>query len=123
MRRGVDDVADQLNQNSIKVGALHGDMDQKKRDQVVNRFRKGNLDILIATNVAARGIDIPEITHVVNFDLPQNAEEYVHRIGRTGRAGRNGKAITFVSEWDFERFMQISEQFEQTITQEHLTFY
>jgi len=123
MRRGVDDVADQLNQNSIKVGALHGDMDQKKRDQVVNRFRKGNLDILIATNVAARGIDIPEITHVVNFDLPQNAEEYVHRIGRTGRAGRDGKAITFVSEWDFERFMQISEQLEQTIIQEHLTFY
>ena len=123
MRRGVDDVADQLNQNSIKVGALHGDMDQKKRDQVVNRFRKGNLDILIATNVAARGIDIPEITHVVNFDLPQNAEEDVHRIGRTGRAGRDGKAITFVSEWDFERFMQISEQLEQTIIQEHLTFY
>jgi len=123
MRRGVDDVAEQLNQNSIKVGALHGDMDQKKRDQVVNRFRKGNLDILIATNVAARGIDIPEITHVVNFDLPQNAEEYVHRIGRTGRAGRDGKAITFVSEWDFERFMQISEQLEQTIIQEHLTFY
>ncbi|MBG92501.1 MAG: hypothetical protein CL792_00760 [Chloroflexi bacterium] len=123
MRRGVDDVADQLKQNSIKVGALHGDMDQKKRDQVVNLFRKGNLDILIATNVAARGIDIPEITHVVNFDLPQNTEEYIHRIGRTGRAGRNGKAITFVSEWDFERFMQISEQLEQTILQEHLTFY
>jgi len=123
MRRGVDEVANQLNQNSIKVGALHGDMDQKKRDQVVDRFRKGNLDILIATNVAARGIDIPEITHVVNFDLPQNAEEYIHRIGRTGRAGRNGKAITFVSEWDFEKFMLISEQIEQTITQEHLTFY
>ena len=123
MRRGVDDVADQLKQNSIKVGALHGDMDQKKRDQVVNLFRKGNLDILIATNVAARGIDMPEITHVDNFDLPLNTEEYIHRIGRTGRAGRNGKAITFVSEWDFERFMQISEQLEQTILQEHLTFY
>jgi len=64
-------------------------------------FRTGELKVLVATNLAARGLDIPQISHVVNYDMPQNLEEYVHRIGRTARMGRSGTAITFVSEWDF----------------------
>jgi superfamily II DNA/RNA helicase len=68
----------------------------------MNHFRSGDLRILIATNVAARGLDIPAVSHVINYDMPGNLEEYVHRIGRTARMGRQGTAITFVSEWDFE---------------------
>lgn len=122
-RRGVDFVAEQLDRAGIRVGALHGDMDQRRRDQVVQRFRDGELDILIATNVAARGLDIPEITHVVNFDVPQNPEEYVHRIGRTGRAGREGKAITFVSERDFQEFDVVLEAFGDRLRKEDLNLY
>jgi len=122
-RRGVDFVADQLGNAGVRVGALHGDMDQRRRDQVVQRFRDGELDVLIATNVAARGLDIPEITHVVNFDVPQNAEEYVHRIGRTGRAGREGKAITFVSERDVQEFDVLLDAFGDRLRKEDLHLY
>ena len=122
-RRGVDGLADQLQHSGVQVGALHGDMDQRRRDRVVQRFRDGELDLLIATNVAARGLDIPEITHVVNYDVPQNVEEYVHRIGRTGRAGRAGKAITFVSEWDISEFDTILAEFGEDMTREQLELY
>jgi ATP-dependent RNA helicase DeaD len=123
MKRGVDRLAEDLDRRGVRVGALHGDMDQRRRDRVVERFRDGDLDVLIATNVAARGLDIPEITHVVNFDVPQNAEEYVHRIGRTGRAGREGKAITFVGEWEFDEFQRVLDEFEEDITKEQLDLY
>ena len=86
-------------------------------------FRTGTLDVLVATNVAARGLDIPEITHVLNFDVPQNAEEYIHRIGRTGRAGREGKAITFVSEWDMAEFDTIGAEFGERLHEERLDLY
>ena len=76
-------------------------MTQAHRDSVMSRFRSGTLRILVATNVAARGLDIPAVSHVINYDMPGNLEEYVHRIGRTARMGRPGTAITFVSEWDF----------------------
>ena len=122
-RRGVDFVAEQLGGAGVRVGALHGDMDQRRRDQVVQRFRAGELDILIATNVAARGLDIPEITHVVNYDVPQNPEEYVHRIGRTGRAGREGKAITFVCERDINEFDVLLEAFGDRLRKEDLHLY
>lgn len=122
-RRGVDFVADQLGNAGVRVGALHGDMDQRRRDQVVQRFRDGELDVLIATNVAARGLDIPEITHVVNFDVPQNPEEYVHRIGRTGRAGREGKAITFVCERDVQEFDVLLDAFGDRLRKEDLHLY
>ena len=122
-RRGVDFVAEQLSSAGVRVGALHGDMDQRRRDQVVQRFRDGELDILVATNVAARGLDIPEITHVVNFDVPQNAEEYVHRIGRTGRAGREGKAITFVCERDVQEFDVLLDAFGDRLHKEDLHLY
>jgi len=123
MKRGVDRLAEDLDRRGVRVGALHGDMDQRRRDRVVERFREGDLDVLIATNVAARGLDIPEITHVVNFDVPQNAEEYVHRIGRTGRAGREGKAITFVGEWEFDEFQRVLDEFEEELTKEQLDLY
>ena len=123
MRRGVDRLAQDLEGRGVRVGALHGDMDQRRRDKVVESFREGALDILIATNVAARGLDIPQITHVVNFDAPQNAEEYVHRIGRTGRAGRQGKAITFVGEWDYDNFKRVTDEFGDEMTKERLDLY
>ena len=123
MRRGVDHLAHDLEGRGVRVGSLHGDMDQRRRDKVVESFRRGELDILIATNVAARGLDIPEITHVVNFDAPQNAEEYVHRIGRTGRAGRQGKAITFVGEWDYDNFKRVTDEFGDEMTKERLDIY
>ena len=122
-RRGVDYLRDQLSDAGIRVGALHGDMDQRKRDQVVQQFRSGQLDILVATNVAARGLDIPEITHVLNYDVPQNPEEYVHRIGRTGRAGRTGKAITFVCERDVAEFDTLIAAFGDRLQKEHLELY
>jgi ATP-dependent RNA helicase DeaD len=76
---------------------LNGDMDQKSRERTIGRFRAGALDVLIATDVAARGLDVPRISHVINFDVPHDAEAYIHRVGRTGRAGRGGTAITFVT--------------------------
>ena len=76
-------------------------MSQAHRNAVMLKFRSGNLRVLVATNVAARGLDIPEVSHVINYDMPDNVEEYIHRIGRTARMGRMGTAITFVSEWDF----------------------
>ena len=76
---------------------LHGDLSQAQRDRVMRRFRTGQADILIATDVAARGLDIPDVSHVINYDIPESAETYVHRIGRTGRAGKTGEAITLVT--------------------------
>ena len=122
-KRGVDRLAERLYGLGVKVGALHGDMDQRKRDRVVQSFRSGELDLLIATNVAARGLDIPEITHVVNFDAADNAEEYVHRTGRTGRAGREGKAISFVSEVDIDRFDVLRATFGDRLTRDRLDIY
>ena len=123
MKRGVDRLEADLARQGVRVGALHGDMDQRRRERVVQEFRSGELDVLIATNVAARGLDIPEITHVVNYDVPQNPEEYVHRIGRTGRAGRDGKAITFVSEWDMREWDAIASAFGDHLRREELSIY
>ena len=123
MKRGVDRLEADLARQGVRVGALHGDMDQRRRERVVQEFRGGELDVLIATNVAARGLDIPEITHVVNYDVPQNPEEYVHRIGRTGRAGRDGKAITFVSEWDMREWDAITGAFGDQLRREELSLY
>ena len=89
--------------------AIHGDMTQVQRNGVMLRFRKKQLRILVATNVAARGLDIPAVSHVINYDMPGNLEEYVHRIGRTARMGRSGIAIIFASEWDFHTLDIIQE--------------
>jgi ATP-dependent RNA helicase DeaD len=96
-KRMVDDLVDHLNAQGYSADRLHGDMSQALRDRVMNKFRKSGLEFLVATDVAARGIDVDDVQVVFNYDLPYDAEDYVHRIGRTGRAGRSGRAISFVA--------------------------
>ncbi|MCL2766319.1 MAG: DEAD/DEAH box helicase [Peptococcaceae bacterium] len=96
-KRRVDELFEALNKRGFTAEALHGDLTQSKRDYVMRRFREGTIDLLVATDVAARGLDISGVTHIYNFDIPQDPEGYVHRIGRTGRAGNAGKAITLVT--------------------------
>jgi superfamily II DNA/RNA helicase len=96
-KRDADTIADRLNIAGFSAAALHGDMHQGARNRTLDSLRRGHLKVLVATDVAARGIDIPNITHVFNYDLPKFPEDYVHRIGRTGRAGRNGLAISLVN--------------------------
>ncbi|MFI7033009.1 DEAD/DEAH box helicase [Microbispora rosea] len=97
-KRACDMVAEQLKDKGFAVAAVHGDLGQGQREQALRAFRNGKISVLVATDVAARGIDIDDVTHVVNYDCPQDEKTYVHRIGRTGRAGRTGVAVTFV-EW------------------------
>ena len=99
---GVDKLERNLQRSGFDAQAIHGDMTQAQRNAVMNRFRAKDLRIMVATNVASRGLDIPAVSHVFNYDMPDNLEEYVHRIGRTARMGRTGTAIIFVSEWDFD---------------------
>lgn len=96
-KRRVDELYEALNKRGYSAEALHGDLTQSKRDLVMRRFKEGSVDVLAATDVAARGLDISGVTHIYNFDVPQDPESYVHRIGRTGRAGNAGKAITFIT--------------------------
>ncbi|MEW9553461.1 DEAD/DEAH box helicase [Nonomuraea sp. NPDC050783] len=98
-KRACDMVAEQLDTRGFAVAAVHGDLGQGQREQALRAFRNGKIDVLVATDVAARGIDIDDVTHVVNYDCPTEDKAYVHRIGRTGRAGRTGIAVTFV-EWE-----------------------
>ncbi len=102
MQVGVDRLARDLDRAGYAVKGIHGGMSQRDRDRVMRAFREGTLRVLIATNVAARGLDISTITHVINYDMPDNVEEYVHRVGRTARMGKEGTAISFVGEHDQE---------------------
>lgn len=96
-KRRVDELTEALNKRGYSAEGIHGDLTQAKRDSVMRRFREGIAEILVATDVAARGLDISGVTHVYNFDIPQDPESYVHRVGRTGRAGKIGLALTFVT--------------------------
>jgi superfamily II DNA/RNA helicase len=98
-KRTAQKVADELAERGFKVGAVHGDLGQAAREKALKAFRTGNIDVLVATDVAARGIDIEDVTHVINYQCPEDEKVYIHRIGRTGRAGREGIAITLV-DWD-----------------------
>lgn len=98
-KRTAQKVADELAERGFKVGAVHGDLGQGAREKALKSFRTGEVDVLVATDVAARGIDIDDITHVINYQIPEDEQAYVHRIGRTGRAGKTGIAVTLV-DWD-----------------------
>jgi len=119
-KRDVDDVAMKLQQMGYNASALHGDFTQSHRDEVMEKFKKGKLDILVATDVAARGLDIQNVTHVINFSIPQNPESYIHRIGRTGRAGRSGIAITFVTPREYRHLKLIERTAKTTIDKKKL---
>jgi len=97
-RRAADMLVERLNRNAWKAQAITGDIEQKKRLRILEDFKEGRLPILVATDVASRGIHVEGVTHVINYDLPQDAEDYVHRIGRTGRAGASGKAVSLADE-------------------------
>ncbi|MGE5384306.1 MAG: DEAD/DEAH box helicase [Betaproteobacteria bacterium] len=114
-KRNADQIADDLCEAGFSAAALHGDMQQRARNRTLEDLRRGNIRILVATDVAARGIDVPGITHVFNYDLPKFAEDYVHRIGRTGRAGRLGTAVSLVHHSDGIHVKRIERFTRQTI--------
>lgn len=111
-KRTAQKVADDLAERGFAVGAVHGDLGQIAREKALKKFREGKIDVLVATDVAARGIDIDDVTHVVNYQCPEDEKTYVHRIGRTGRAGKTGVAVTLV-DWDeLHRWASIDKALE-----------
>jgi ATP-dependent RNA helicase DeaD len=108
-KRGAEDLAGRVRARGYRAEELHGDMKQTQRDRVMGGFRKGSIEILIATDVAARGIDVDDVDLVINYDVPQDVEYYVHRIGRTGRAGKSGRAITLVTPRDLTKLREIQK--------------
>ena len=106
-KNDANELAGKLNDRGYDAGELHGDITQNYRETILKRFKEKKLTILVATDVAARGIDVNDLTHVVNYSVPQEAESYVHRIGRTGRAGKEGTAITFITPSEYKRLLQI----------------
>ncbi|MFO1210265.1 MAG: DEAD/DEAH box helicase [Amaricoccus sp.] len=114
-KRDVDVVAKSLKRHGFDAEAMHGDLDQKLRMAILARFREGELKLLIASDVAARGLDIPNVSHIFNFDVPIHSEDYVHRIGRTGRAGRSGKSLTLCLPSDQKYLDRIEELVKKTV--------
>ena len=108
-KRSADKIALQLRKDKLNAEAIHGDLRQTKREKVLMKFRKNQFQILVATDVAARGLDIPLIEHVINYDIPQNPEDYIHRIGRTARAGAKGSALTFLTPADQKNWYLIEK--------------
>lgn len=116
-KRYADQLVDTLFEQGHRAAALHGDMNQRQRTRTIMQLRQGQIRILVATDVAARGIDVQTISHVINFDLPQSPEDYVHRIGRTGRAGAKGVALSFASPKDMRLVKEIEQFTGQKIAQ------
>lgn len=112
-----------LERDGYRVGLLHGGMTQGQRTRTLEAFRRGEVRILVATNIAARGLDIPDVTHVINYDIPEDAETYVHRIGRTARAGKTGIAATLVGESDIQAFNEIQRFLSSKAREERLRIY
>ena len=115
-RSDADGLVDVLTHRGFKPLALHGGMTQDQRDQVMGRFRSGTADLLVATDIAARGLDIAHLSHVINFDMPADSDQYTHRIGRVGRAGRAGVAITFATSREKSGLIQIERATKQKVT-------
>jgi len=109
------DIAEKLTKQGYRVGCLHGDMDQNLRTKVIKKFKNKYFDIMVATDVAARGIDVADLTHVINYTIPEDQDSYVHRIGRTGRAGKHGIAITFINSRELRRIKQLVNRFKTEI--------
>ena len=120
---GVDRLAATLQRRGKNVAALHGGLSQRERDRTLAAFKAGKIQFLIATNVASRGLDITDLPYVLSFDIPEDADTYVHRIGRTGRAGREGTAITFVGEWDLDAWEAIRSEVGATVEEGELDLY
>ncbi|SFD90251.1 DEAD/DEAH box helicase [Fictibacillus sp. FJAT-27399] len=108
-KRRVDELAEALNKRGYSAEGIHGDLPQSKRDMVLRAFKNNTIEVLVATDVAARGLDISGVSHVYNFDIPQDPESYVHRIGRTGRAGRTGYAVTFITPREIDHLYTIEK--------------
>ena len=119
-KQKVKQIAGSLNRMHINCGEMHSDLDQEQRNDVMFKFKSGQLDVLVATDIVSRGIDIDDIAMVINYDVPHDAEDYVHRIGRTARADRDGKAITFVNEEDIYFFQQIETFLEKDVEKAQL---
>jgi ATP-dependent RNA helicase DeaD len=120
---GVDRLAATLARRGKNVAGLHGGLSQRERDRTLAAFRDGKIQFLIATNVASRGLDITDLPYVVSYDIPEDADTYVHRIGRTGRAGREGTAITFVGEWDLDAWEAIRSEVGASVEEGRLDLY
>ena len=119
-KQKVKQIAGSLNRMHINCGEMHSDLDQEQRNDVMFKFKSGQIDVLVATDIVSRGIDIDDIAMVINYDVPHDAEDYVHRIGRTARADRDGKAITFVNEDDIYFFQQIESFLEKEVEKAQL---
>ncbi len=116
----VKNLARELRKGKINVGEMHSDLDQNKREEVMMDFKAGRINVVVATDIISRGIDIDDIEMVINYDVPREAEDYVHRIGRTARADRDGSAATFVAPEDFRRFARIERLLENEVNREAL---
>lgn len=119
-KRRVDELARGLEARGYRAEGIHGDLSQQKRMSVLRSFKSGHLDILVATDVAARGLDISGVTHVYNYDIPQDPESYVHRIGRTGRAGKGGMSVTFVTPNEMD-YLHVIENLTKKKTDDDFT--
>jgi len=114
-KRGADRVAKELQRNGISAEAIHGDKSQNSRERALKGFKNRTVKMLVATDIASRGIDITQLSHVINFEIPEQAETYVHRIGRTGRAGNAGIAISFCSTYELPYLRDIQKLIRKNI--------
>ncbi|MEO9255754.1 MAG: DEAD/DEAH box helicase, partial [Tepidiformaceae bacterium] len=119
-RREVDELSGALQARGYSTATIHGDISQGQREKQLRAFREGHVDLLVATDVAARGLDIPDVSHVINYDIPDDADAYVHRVGRTGRAGKSGEAITLVTPRERRLLGMIEQQIRKKMKQMHL---
>ncbi len=119
-KRNTDKVADNLRYSNVDALAIHGGLPQGKRNNVIENFHSGRSCVLVCTDVAARGLDIPGVSHVYNYDIPRESKQYIHRIGRTARAGADGKAINILCRKDYDNFSQILKETDVVITEEEL---